>query len=849
MFNIQKIKYDKTITIPNSPGVYENNLIYDDFTLTLIDTINTTSLKSLNKYGSGIVQTNILYDSEIPITSMEVYDITDVLINTKSLIDISFDDGSTWNTGYNQGMIYPSNFNISGTRYKLKLKFNNSSEYTNVTNKMKGFIVQINPKNTNLDNFPLQIISTSKITSNNLITDYFINDISLIDTPNTTSLKILNKYGTGIIQTNILYDSFDPIKHLIIYDITEGFIPTKSNIDISFDNGLTWDINNSQGISYNIPSSSYNNYSSVTLSSSGWSTTSSLNSGVSCQAGCGDINNALNFGADYFNEKLSESVWSTFANCNNSNWYNCGCGDVNNALSFCGYGHQVGTYYGINLPLHNTDNWNGLVWVTKSALNLARVFASGCGTGDDALCYGGYTNYPEVYNEKWDGSVWVTTTSLNLGSSHGAGFGDISGALSISGGPEGYYSYSSVQKWIGSIWVTTSSLNIGRVALSGFGDINEGLIFGGQDESVVFISPSEIYNGSIWATTSNITETKNYPSGCGSPTSGGLCIGGLTPLGVNLPTTEKFHKTSVIGHKYQLKVKFNNGEIYGISSSSWSTTSSLISVRTNNFGFGDINNCLSFGGSTAATGTSVVTERWSGSNWATTSNMNVVRSSASGFGTISSGLAFGSITSKSTEIWSGSSWATTANLNINKCESSGCGSTSIGLAFGGFTSTTGATSVNSTEKWNGTSWATTSGLNYIKSYASGCGDINFALSFGGTSTAVTTYLNITEKWIGSIWVTTTALNNSKYGLKGCGNINYTLSFGGYTGAIVKTSEAWTSNVWITTSNINTVRYRFGGCGTAYNALAFGGNSAAVIKTTEKWYAPNNKMCGFVCKIN
>jgi hypothetical protein len=532
------------------------------------------------------------------------------------------------------------------------------------------------------------------------------------------------------------------------------------------------------------------------------------------------------------------NVWSITSNLNQSRDNLAGCGTVNDALCFGGdSGNIVAT----------TEIWNGSSWSTTSSLNENKRNLAGCGTVNDALCFGGYSSNITGTTEIWNGSSWAITTSMNIYRESLAGCGTVNDALCFGG-------YSSnitgtTEIWNGSSWAITTSMNIYRESLAGCGTNLGALSIAGKTNNEVS-DVEKWYNisSSGWVTTSPLNITRTFLWGCGT-IDDTLSFGGYT--GANLSTTEIWNGSTWATTTNLNAVKRNiagcgttSGALcfggYTTSQtnateiwngSSWATTSNLNQAVYANAGCGSVSAGFSFGGSGALFSTvSEIFKNISASLWTTTSSLNLARMSLAACGTTSDALSFGGGTTakvNNTEIWNGSSWATTSNLNIARLYLGGCGTTSDALAFGGWTGAVVAT----TEKWNGSSWATSSVLNQSKYCVSGCGTTTDSLCFGGYSTSV---LSTTEIWNGSSWSTTSNLNRARYLLAGCGTTSDTLSFGGGTIAVVATTEKWNGSSWATTSNLNQARYTLAGCGSTLNALSFGGFTLSRVNTTEKW---------------
>jgi len=399
-------------------------------------------------------------------------------------------------------------------------------------------------------------------------------ETGLVDLENSTSVydEENSSYGQGIVQTKKLYHSDIEIEKLFLDEITKLCISTKALVDISFDDGNTWDINNL--LNQDIISFSCNpdggvyklklkfNLGSDYTIGGTWTTTSNLNTVRYWLAGFGTTSNALSFGGglnipiieliyiplSHTTEKWNGFSWATTGSLNTAKSALGGSGTTTLGLA---YGGDTGSG-GVVLVTNETEKWNGFSWATTGSLNTGRYGLSGCGSGTNHLCFGGSltdTLSPMENVEKWSGFSWSTTSSLINRITLSSGCGTTSAALRIcgagvgtgAGGASGYK--NTTECWNGSVWTTSSSLSESKCVLAATGTTTSALCVGGYYTSA--FDTTEIFNGSVWTTTSSLTVAKTNPAACGS-ISDALCIG--ADVGILTDLTEIWsHRGNQLG--------------------------------------------------------------------------------------------------------------------------------------------------------------------------------------------------------------------------------------------------------------------------------------------------------------
>ncbi len=445
---------------------------------------------------------------------------------------------------------------------------------------------------------------------------------------------------------------------------------------------------------------------------SSWATTSSLNVSRAYLGGCGTTAAALSFGsygADPNNRKTeiwNGSTWSTTtAQLVNSPSGLSGCGTTASAICVCTVTCE--TWNGSSWSTHavpsltsnpavigtsSTDavcfsdsNCFALVnnvWTTTSGISRrSREELSGSGNSTTSiLAIGGLdnstvgvpyvdkriqnNNYTKVrFNipTAFESYVWVTTSSLNRRVDMQTSFGDGISCISTGGRKEVAYCVNYTEGFDGRVWVTTSSQNtlargnadsgIGTSRTSGMtvGGSGSGAGLGILNTTEVW-SENMFFSGGVWSV------SKVYPisvagcGSCGTPTAA-LVFGGYTSTNPHTPVNKTY--------------KFN-GTI-------WSTVQNIPVALFQSIGVGTTASALSFGGVKdypddipPAHGLKTCM-KWNSPAWSTTSATIFLRHQrpyCAGFGSTASAVCIGETDEESTnncEWWNGSIWSTTTS--------------------------------------------------------------------------------------------------------------------------------------------------------------------------------------------
>lgn len=294
------------------------------------------------------------------------------------------------------------------------------------------------------------------------------------------------------------------------------------------------------------------------------------------------VTSALNIYATMYSFGLG--FWENYAYSLNLGRFAIGlAGTRSSALAYGGY---------YNATLTMTEMSADGAWAYIGDLNVARHSHGACGAGASAaLAIGGNTgssNYvntvekfaigsPKQEYPGYNTGTWSTTGSLNVALSRSAALGTVNDALNIGGAGSSNYSY--VQRYNGATWMVESHMLSTRYEHGVGGIPGSCIAFGGYDNSSH--KSTQIYNGSVWSTGPNLMYSRNFPSGTGKTTTGGIiCFGGTWSYEIG-PTEEYQSSTGV-----------------------WTTTNNMNIARQRAGGCGNIS--VGQGGAMAAGGYSYV---------------------------------------------------------------------------------------------------------------------------------------------------------------------------------------------------------------------------------------------------
>jgi hypothetical protein len=274
----------------------------------------------------------------------------------------------------------------------------------------------------------------------------------------------------------------------------------------------------------------------------------------------------------------------------------------------------------------------------------------------------------------------------------------------------------------------------------------------------------------------------------------------------------------------------------------WASGGNLNTARNNvaSANSGTQTAALAFGGSSGS-----ASESYNGTSWTTTPSLNTSRTQLGGSGTQTAALAFGgSPVTGATELWNGSSWTTSpATLNTTRRDLSGAGLQTATIAFGGITGAP-AYSANS-ESFNGTSWTATPALNSARQAIGSAGTQTSALAIGGNGAfpSPDTTTDAMEAWNGSSWTTSTSIPAARQDGQSFGLQTAAVFAGGQNaiGSNFANTFLWNGTSWTTNPNsLTTARGTGGGAGTQSLGIIFGGVSdPGPSAATEEWTGPGS----------
>jgi len=372
----------------------------------LIDTVNTTAGYNATEdsYGEGVVQTNQLYNSATPITSLLINEISDDAITTRGTVAISFDNGSSWSTATNNigGTVtsFTGTSDDAGT-YKLKLKFTLGAGYN-----VDGTHVWVTTGSLNVAKNGAAGCGT---TSDALC----IGGQTTGGKTNATEIWSGSSWATTTVLTQVK-------------EYLAGCGTTSAALAFGGDSGAKLDV------------------TEIWLGSS-WVTTTALTQVKYLHAGCGTTSAALCFGGSTganinTTEIWAGSSWVTTTVLTEAKSSVAGCGTTSAALCIGGHTGAV---------VNTTEIWSGIAWATTTSLTETKSGMAGCGTTSDALAFGGISDAYITTTEIWNGSIWSTTTNLTQGKYFVTGCGTTTTALCI-GGYSQSANVATTEKWLGT---------------------------------------------------------------------------------------------------------------------------------------------------------------------------------------------------------------------------------------------------------------------------------------------------------------------------------------------------------------------------------------------------------------
>ena len=176
----------------------------------------------------------------------------------------------------------------------------------------------------------------------------------------------------------------------------------------------------------------------------------------------------------------------------------------------------------------NTESYNGTSFTEVNDLNAAKRQMGQAGTQTSALGFGGYTGPAYIDDtESWNGTNWTEVNDMNNAHS-GPGSAGVSNtsALCAGGNDAGTNNLTLTETWNGTNWTEVNDLNTGRTGLNGHGTQTSALVYGGYDYSPNITTKTESWNGTNWTEVNDLNQARYNFSGSGTDSSIGMCYGG-----------------------------------------------------------------------------------------------------------------------------------------------------------------------------------------------------------------------------------------------------------------------------------------------------------------------------------
>ena len=333
-----------------------------------------------------------------------------------------------------------------------------------------------------------------------------------------------------------------------------GYSPGSNNSTTLVYNGLTWSCQASLGVARNggmgtgtstaaILAGGGNNASipntelftcDSTVTISAWNTVASITVGRAsgyAGGGGGTANAGILSGGISSN---STELYNGFS------WSR----DVNNPLG--GYGVTAGTQDAYKQTRNSADvdshlDYNGTAWSTNTCSPVGGRSASGAGTQNSFIQFGGFSPAPGSSTETWNGSAWSSGGTMINGMYYNTGAGTVNDAASI-GGYNGAYR-SCHEKYNGSTWSTSTANNYTTGGAAGSGNDTEGYFTAGGSVAANS-SLAYLWNGYAWESMSGgMAHARSWSKGNGDA-KGALVISGEQES--SAPDTESWTSTNPV---------------------------------------------------------------------------------------------------------------------------------------------------------------------------------------------------------------------------------------------------------------------------------------------------------------
>ena len=228
-----------------------------------------------------------------------------------------------------------------------------------------------------------------------------------------------------------------------------------------------------------------------------------------------------------WNVGLPVGAWSTGGSLNLERRLASGVGTKDAGLVFGG--DNPGMFA-------NTESYNGTSFTEVNDLNAAKRQMGQAGTQTSALGFGGYTGTAYIDDtESWNGTNWTEVNDMNNAHS-GPGSAGVSNtsALCAGGNDSTTNNLTLTESWNGTNWTEVNDLNTGRTGLQGHGTKTSALVYGGYDYSPNITTKTESWNGTNWTEVSDLNQARYNFGGSGTDNTIGMCYGGdaLSPTAI-----------------------------------------------------------------------------------------------------------------------------------------------------------------------------------------------------------------------------------------------------------------------------------------------------------------------------
>lgn len=392
----------------NEPGSSVGRWFVDNHTTldgrnNLVDVSNTDATHEADLNGrfvssgsSATIQTKRLLSEIVTVYRMVVQDVTNQDLNFCSSVEVSFDDGSTWSTGHDIGLITDfTGTSYSGSTCNLKVRFNISGLTVWTTT---GALTQTKSE-----------MGSCGTTSNSLVFG-----------------------GTGPVNTTEIWNG-------------SSWATTTTLNTARFNLGGCGSTTAALAFGGDTDSNDWVDNTEI-WSGSSWATTTAMDNAQGYMGNCGTTSDALSFGgeSDGTNtQRWNGSTWATTTAFPVDTWGPYGFGTVFDVLSSGGYtGDETVSSF----------KWGGSTWSTTAATNIGVYLFGSCGSTSHGFKIGGHDGsqyHLEV--ERWNGIGWTITTSLSTAKIGCRASGRIDNALNFGGITSGPTYTATTERFINPV--------------------------------------------------------------------------------------------------------------------------------------------------------------------------------------------------------------------------------------------------------------------------------------------------------------------------------------------------------------------------------------------------------------